>query len=131
MTMLSGMRGEVSNLRDTREAEHAELAAEVSSVKIQVNEVARMDAQLKELHQATRSKDAEIALLKEELKSMRETHDDFARRMSPEKINQIEEQLLIFNRRNEAVTRDTDGGRVVAPTRKRVTTAKAPVTKTP
>lgn len=96
---LAAVRGEVADIRSNFDREHAELAQRVDSVRSQSEEVATLKAQLGELRQSSAAKDNEIATLRQEMTRMRDAQADIARRISPEKINQIEEQLRRLERR--------------------------------
>jgi hypothetical protein len=95
---LNAVRSEVAGIKANFDREHAELSGQVASVRTQVDEVAQLKSQLSELRQTSVAKDSEIATLKQEVSRMRETQADFARRVSPEKINQLEERLRRLDR---------------------------------
>jgi len=98
VTQLDIVRGDVEGIKTSFDRERAELSQQVASVRTQVDDVTQLKAQLGELRQSAATKDAEIATLRQEVTRMRDAQADFSRRISPEKINQIEEQLRRLNR---------------------------------
>jgi hypothetical protein len=121
VTELTQFRGEVDALKETHERERTLLSNEVAGMKSRVDEVSTLQRQVAELRQSTTAKDVEIARLKEEVQTMRTAQDELVQRVSPEKINQIEEQLRRLSERRpvspiEPVTPVRPVGRTAAKT---------------
>ncbi len=96
---LSSVRTDVATIKATFDREHAQLSDEVASVRTQVDEVSTLKSQLSELRQATADKDVQIETLQQEVTEMRAAQVDLSKRISPETINQIQEQLQALSKK--------------------------------
>lgn len=92
---LGALQRQLGELRESTAAKDAEIVRlrdEIQSGTLQ--------KQLGELRQSTAEKDVEISRLKDEVRTLRTAQDDLVRRISPEKINVLEEQVRRLTLRN-------------------------------
>lgn len=90
---VAAVRADVESVKVTTAQSNAQLTADLSSVKAQVEDVARLKSELRQVQQVAAAKDVQIEKLLTEVASLRNAQQDLTTRISPERINQLEEQI--------------------------------------